>query len=183
MKALIIMSAILLASGYTYAGPNDNVKNSVRDRIAATIEQSAIEGQGQVTLKFGVTADNKLQILKIESSDKNLSMEVTKALEGTKFPKGAKGVYSIKLTVNENKSNNYDMFRDQIYGAVEDIDAASGESVKLKLRALNAYGVQVLKAESTNMKLAEKVKENIESGKFYIPKTFNGEYALTVTYK
>lgn len=183
MKALMIMSAILLASGYTFAGPNDNVKNTVREKIATTIEQSAIEGQGQVTLKFGVTNDQKIQVLNIESPDKKLSNQIREALEGTKFPKGSAGVYSIRLLVNEKKTNKYDFLRDQIYGAVEDIDASRGQTVKLELRAVNSFGVKVLKAESSDSKLAEKVRKSVESGKYYIPQNLNGQYTLTVSFK
>lgn len=191
LKSIFVISAILLVSGYTYAtgkGPtgSDEVRKEVREKIAAAIETADIQGHGQVMVKFGVTDKNGLQILQVESKDKFLSETVKKALTGAQinFPKGSKGVYSIKVYVNETADLiNYDMVRNQVFKTVTGIQHPAAGSVKVKFRAIYPSTMMVVKAESADKALAQKVKKAIENGDYLIPKKLNGEYTLTVSVK
>lgn len=189
MKALFVLTAILMVSGYTFAtegpGDSDDVNKSVREKIASAIESAAISGQGEVVVKFGVTEKNNLQILTVESNDKYLSKEVKEALSGTKiaFPKGSAGIYKIKVHVNEAAELPYNNIRDQVFEAVYDIETTKPESVNLKLRVLSPETVMVLKAESKDAELAEKVKQTLEKEGVQIPQNLNGDYNITVSFK
>lgn len=188
LKSLFAISAILLVSGYTYAGPGDskNVNSSVREKIETAIQRADIKSQGQVSLKFGVTEKNDLQLLKVESSDMNLTKEVKDALAGSrlKFPQGSTGVYKINLRVNEvGETSNYNSIREQVLNVVSDIHGNKSESVDVKIRVVNPYYVKVLKAESSDPKLAAKVKQSLESERLYVPQKLNGDYTVKVTFK
>lgn len=188
LKSLFVISAILLMSGYTFAGPGDskNVNSSVREKIASAIQSADIQGQGQVTLKFGVTDNNDLQLFNVESSDKRLSKEVKDVLAGSriKFPQGSTGVYKINLRVNDvEETANYNSIREQVMNVVSDIQGSKSESVDVKIRVVNPYYVKVLKAESSDPKLAAKVKQSLESERLYVPKKLNGDYTIKVTFK
>jgi hypothetical protein len=179
-----------MVSGYTFAtgkGPGDSgdVNKSVREKIATAIEAADINGKGEVVVKFGVTEKNNLQILTVESNDKYLSREVKEALAGTTiaFPKGSAGVYKIKVHVNEAVELPYNDIRDQVFQAVQNIEATSSESVDLKLRVVSPETVMVLKAESKDAELAEKVKQTLEKEGVQIPQNLNGDYNLTVSFQ
>lgn len=193
LKSLFVISAMSLMSGYTFAGPGDskNVNSSVREKIASAIQSADIQGQGQVTLKFGVTEDNNLQLLKIESSDMSLNREVKNVLSDSKikFPKGSSGIYTINLRVNsdteaaDKEAANYTAIRDQVMDVVSDIKTDRAESVDVKLRVVNPYYVKVMKAESSDPNLAAKVKKTLEKERLYVPKNLNGDYTVKVTFK
>lgn len=190
LKSLFIISTILLVSGYSYAtgkGPegSDNVKNTVRQKIASAIESADISGKGQVTLKFGVTEKNNLQILKIESNDQKLNQSVKEALSSTNiiFPKGSKGLYQIKVVVNQETDNKFETVRDQVYNALENVKYSSMETVKVRFRVLNSSTVQLLKTDCANPKLAQEIKNAIEGMNYNIPKNLNGDYNLRIILK
>lgn len=191
LKSLFAISAILLVSGYTYAsgkGPGDskNANSTVREKIASAIESSDIQGKGEVTVKFGVTDKSNLEILNVESADKNLTKEVKDALAASqiRFPQGSEGVYKVKVRVNEMAENaSFESVREQVFGAVSNIEADKSESVSVKLRVVHPDYVKVLKAESDNPKLAQKVEQSLNSGKISVPKNLNGDYNVKVTFK
>lgn len=190
LKSLFAISAILLVSGYTYAtegpGDNKNINGEVREKIATAIESADLQGQGEVTLKFGVTEKSNLQILNVESSDKSLSNQVRGVLENSNinFPQGSKGIYKIKVLVNEQKDDiAYNTVRDQVLNAVSEMTTAKSGTVDVKLRVVYPYYVKVLKAESNNAELAEMVKKTLESERLFVPQKLNGEYNVKVSFK
>lgn len=189
VKLLFVLSALVVASGYTFAkGPSssDELKSSIREKIMSVIESSDIQGRGQVTLRFGISDKFFMQVLDVESNNSKLNEEVKKALEGVaiKFPEGTKGVYQIKLYLNEMKAvSAYEFVRDRVQKAVNNIENAEAGTVRVKLRVINPSKVMVVKAESENKELAQKVIRTLEDEKFYIPKSLNGEYTVNVSFK
>lgn len=189
VKLLFVLSALVVASGYTFAkGPSssDELKSSIREKIMSVIESSDIQGRGQVTLRFGISDKFFMQVLDVESNNSKLNEEVKKALEGVaiKFPEGTKGVYQIKLYLNEMKAvSRYEFVRDRVQKAVNNVENAEAGTVRVKLRVVNPSKVMVVKAESENKELAQKVIRTLEDEKFYIPKSLNGEYTVNVSFK
>lgn len=189
VKLLFVLSALVVASGYTFAkGPSssDELKSSIREKIMSVIESSDIQGRGQVTLRFGISDKFFMQVLDVESNNGKLNEEVKKALEGVaiKFPEGTKGVYQIKLYLNEMKAvSAYEFVRDRVQKVVNNIENAEAGTVRVKLRVINPSKVMVVKAESENKELAQKVIRTLEDEKFYIPKSLNGEYTVNVSFK
>lgn len=189
VKLLFVLSALVVASGYTFAkGPSssDELKSSIREKIMSVIESSDIQGRGQVTLRFGISDKFFMQVLDVESNNSKLNEEVKKALEGVaiKFPEGTKGVYQIKLYLNEMKAvSAYEFVRDRVQKVVNNIENAEAGTVRVKLRVINPSKVMVVKAESENKELAQKVIRTLEDEKFYIPKSLNGEYTVNVSFK
>ena len=190
LKALFVFTAILAISGYTFAtgkGPGlGEVKSTVREKIASTIESSSIKEKGEVTLKFGITGQNNIKILDIESTNKNLSEEVKNVLTDTKvsFPEGSEGVYKIKVLVNGAKEvSPYNVVREQVYNAVEKIETSAQGTVNLKIRVIHPSKVMVLRAESTNPSLAKKVQNTLETEGIKVPVNLNGDYNIKVSFK
>jgi hypothetical protein len=190
LKSLFIISTILLVSGYSYAngsGPKDlgEVKNNVRQKIASAIEAADLRGKGQATLKFGITEQNNLQILKIETNDFSLSKKLEDALVRANiiFPKGSRGNYEIKVFVNQDQNYKFEAVRNQISTAVESIKFPVSESVNVKFRVVNPTNVLVTKTDCANEELAKTVKMAIEEGKYNFPKNLNGEYNICVSFK
>lgn len=189
VKLLFVLSALVVASGYTFAkgtSSSDELKSSIREKIMSVIESSDIQGRGQVTLRFGISDKFFMQVLDVESNNSKLNEEVKKALEGVaiKFPEGTKGVYQIKLYLNEMKAvSAYEFVRDRVQKVVNNIENAEAGTVRVKLRVINPSKVMVVKAESENKELAQKVIRTLEDEKFYIPKSLNGEYTVNVSFK
>ncbi|NJO68308.1 MAG: hypothetical protein HC830_02670 [Bacteroidetes bacterium] len=186
LKLSLAIFAVLFVTGSAFAGPGEDVRKSVREKIATAIQSADLNGQGEVLVKFGISEKSDMQILKVESADMTLSKNVKEALDAANliFPKGSKGTYQIKVYVNETANLfTYDMVRNQVMDAIKDVQSKDAETVQVKFRVIDASTVQVLKAESPNKGLNEEVKKAIETQSYLLPKKLNGEYNLKITFK
>lgn len=192
LKSLLIVAAVVLATGSALAtgkapDTSNEISKTVREKIAEVIQSAEFQGKGMVFVKFSVNEKNLLKIIKVESSSSALSSTVNEALAlaNIKFPEGSKGVYQLKVYVNETAETfSPDMVRQQVINALDNVKPSKSALVDLKIRVTDSSNsLNVLKADSKNPELAAMVKKAIEERSVILPKALNGDYSLKIRFE
>ncbi|NJK95281.1 MAG: hypothetical protein HC905_10520 [Bacteroidales bacterium] len=99
LKLSLAIFAVLFVTGSAFAGPGEDVRKSVREKIATAIQSADLNGQGEVLVKFGISEKSDMQILKVESADMTLSKNVKEALDAANliFPKEARVLIRLRF--------------------------------------------------------------------------------------